>query len=151
MIKNLKKKKAFTLVEVIIVLAIIAIIAAIAIPNLTKVRKESKIKADTQSCETIRRTVLTLITEDTIKVNTSKNIDFDFKYTEGENDAKKDTGKVTGIEQTLDCIAPGKDQDYVEGYFKDIKAPQADGKVDYYVTIKTDGEVVVETKSGTDQ
>lgn len=70
--KNLKKKKkGFTLVEVIIVLAIIAIIAAIAIPNLTQVRKDSKRKADVQTCETIKRTVETLIVDETIKYGTA--------------------------------------------------------------------------------
>ena len=34
-----KKKKAFTLIELIIVLAIMAIIAAIAIPNFMAVRE----------------------------------------------------------------------------------------------------------------
>ncbi|WP_319001033.1 prepilin-type N-terminal cleavage/methylation domain-containing protein [Clostridium algidicarnis] len=64
--KERKKKKGFTLIELIIVLAIIAIIAAIAIPNFTKVRTESKVKADTQSAETIRRITLTLVTDEKV-------------------------------------------------------------------------------------
>ena len=61
-----KKKKAFTLIELIIVLAIMAIIAAIAIPNFMAVRDNSKTNADIQSCETIQRTVSMLVTDETI-------------------------------------------------------------------------------------
>lgn len=46
LLTNLKKKKGFTLIELIIVIAIIAIIAAFAIPNFIRVQNNSKIDAD---------------------------------------------------------------------------------------------------------
>ena len=49
MIKNLKKKKGFTLIELIIVIAILAILAAIALPSLGKITgkaNESAAKAN---------------------------------------------------------------------------------------------------------
>jgi len=61
-----KKKKAFTLIELIIVLAIMAIIAAIAIPNFTAVRDNSKVKADISSCQTIQRAIMILVADGTI-------------------------------------------------------------------------------------
>jgi len=64
---NNKKKKGFTLIELIIVLAVMAIIALIAIPNFTAVRENSKVKADAQSCEMIERTILMLAADETIK------------------------------------------------------------------------------------
>ena len=44
--KQNKKKKGFTLIELIIVIAIIAILAAIAIPNFLSIQRKSKVKAD---------------------------------------------------------------------------------------------------------
>lgn len=66
---NNKKKKGFTLIELIIVLAVMAIIALIAIPNFTAVRDNSKVKADVQSIETVKRTILMLTSDETIKGN----------------------------------------------------------------------------------
>lgn len=39
---NIKSRRAFTLVEIMIVVAIIALLAAIAIPNFVKSRKEAR-------------------------------------------------------------------------------------------------------------
>ncbi len=46
MIKILKNKKGFTLIELIVVMAILAILAAIAIPRFANMRIESAVKAD---------------------------------------------------------------------------------------------------------
>lgn len=141
--KKVGKKKAFTLVEVIIVLAIIAIIAAIAIPNLTKVRTESKRKADTQSAETIRRTVITLITDDTIKIKGTGTITF--------TDVLKADG-TTGTDGVIDTVAldgtgavlaPGKVADDVTSYFVGIKNPQSDGATGFNATIDVGGNVSI--------
>ena len=50
MMKNQsKKKKGFTLIEMIIVIAVMAIIAAIAVPSLSGVKDSVAKKADKQS------------------------------------------------------------------------------------------------------
>lgn len=74
MIKSLnknpkKKKKGFTLIELIIVIAIIAIIAAFAIPNFMKVQNNSKIDADVNTGKTIANVVEVLYTDGTISAS----------------------------------------------------------------------------------
>ncbi|MBU3220787.1 prepilin-type N-terminal cleavage/methylation domain-containing protein [Clostridium algidicarnis] len=123
--KERKKKKGFTLIELIIVLAIVAIIAAIAIPNFTKVRTESKSKADIQSAETIRRITLTLMAEDKVLPG--------------------DTFTVTAGTATKGSTFTGKAED-LGSYFKEVKAPQqdlADEKKNYVVTVDKAGNVKV--------
>ena len=135
MSKNKKNKKGFTLVEVIIVLAIIAIIAAIAIPSLTKVRQESKIKADTQSIESLVRTVNMLITDETIEFNNSA-ITIRIKGNTANKIIVKgavDVGTNTPIANEL------------AAYLIDVEMPQEEGKEDYFITINADGSVKGQT------
>ncbi|MDU7956042.1 MAG: prepilin-type N-terminal cleavage/methylation domain-containing protein [Clostridium perfringens] len=55
--KNIKKKKGFTLIELIIVIAIIAILAAIAIPNFLSIQRKSRVKADIASAKTREKVI----------------------------------------------------------------------------------------------
>jgi len=123
-----KKKKAFTLIELIIVLAIMAIIAAIAIPSFSTVRDNSKIKADKQSIETIKRTVMLLVADETIKPSTANKT------------AVFSTGTPTYVGFTT------AEQTAITGAVSEVKVPQAVGAVNYRITvILTTGDVTVET------
>ncbi len=59
--KKLKKKKGFTLIELIIVIAILGILALIAIPKFGEAQKDAKIKADIATAKTIADTTATLV------------------------------------------------------------------------------------------
>ncbi len=131
---NNKKKKGFTLIELIIVLAVMAIIALIAIPNFAAVRDNSKNKADLQSCETIKRNVLMLVSDETVKVSEKIIV----KVTVAED------GTVTATPDKAEKI---EGENKIQEALKEVKAPQ--GKVgdtdtkatSYEITINPDGSV----------
>ncbi|CAM3777236.1 prepilin-type N-terminal cleavage/methylation domain-containing protein [Clostridium perfringens] len=69
--KQNKKKKGFTLIELIIVIAIIAILAAIAIPNFLAIQRKARVKADIASAKTIYDATSALIAEGKITTDES--------------------------------------------------------------------------------
>jgi len=141
---NNKKKKGFTLIELIIVLAVMAIIALIAIPNFAAVRENSKIKADKQSCETIERTVLMLVSDETVTVSEEVVVTV----------AVAEDGTVAA---SPDKEAKIEGEDKIEEALKEVKAPQGkvgtdkdDAKANAYkITIDTDGKVTATTTATT--
>lgn len=65
-----KKKKGFTLVELIIVIAIIAILAAIAIPKFGQIRENSNVKADIATAKNIQTAVTAAVANGDIDLDT---------------------------------------------------------------------------------
>lgn len=57
------KKKAFTLIELIIVIAVIAVLAAIAIPKFGEVKKRANIKTDIANAKVIADATTILLAE----------------------------------------------------------------------------------------
>lgn len=106
-----KKKKGFTLIELIIVLAVMAIIAAIAVPSYNAIKENATVKADEQSKATVER-VATMLAADgsladdtyTVTFNNNKAVATDSKNAQHKvlTDAlaevkplqSKDSGKV---------------------------------------------------------
>lgn len=113
-------KKAFTLIEVIIVLGIIAVITSIAIPNFTSIRDNSKKKADVQSCEVIKRTVMMLMADDTIDMKENELINFNPKQSNVEGTGL-DADEKTALKEALE----------------DVKEPQSNKEDTYTIALKS--------------
>ena len=125
-----RKKKGFTLIELVIVLAVLAIIALIAIPNFTKVRNDSLDKADQRTAEQIRKIVLMAIADKDIQVKEDN-----YKVT-FHKDGKFNTLSPVGAATVTDLVS-------VNGMLKEVKKPQKNGKENYLIKVTSNGDVSV--------
>lgn len=69
----IRKKKGFTLIELIIVIAIISIIASIAVPNYMSYKEDAKVKADQISAQNIAVAVKVELSKGETAANISRN------------------------------------------------------------------------------
>ena len=127
MLNNKKKKKGFTLIELIIVIAIIAILAAIAIPKFGDIRKNAALKSDVANAKVIANAASALIADGKIEVPVSA---MTININKGDN-----TGGVSGQATAA--------QDYIVKYLQNKPAPESSGYDNYEVGIDTNGNVVV--------
>ena len=121
MLKNLKnkKKKGFTLIELIIVIAIIAILAAVAIPKFSSISKDAKIKSDIANAKTISNAVSALIAE-------------------GEIDTPAPKEGITIVKEG----AEGDALDIVN-YLQNVPTPESISNSHFTVDIDADGNITV--------
>ncbi|MDZ5255065.1 prepilin-type N-terminal cleavage/methylation domain-containing protein [Clostridium sp. LIBA-8841] len=125
--KQNKKKKGFTLIELIIVIAIIAILAAIAIPNFLSIQRKAKVKADVASAKTIYDATSALIAEGQIiapgadkTITLTLNADGIVNGGDGKDDPSTD---------------PGMDAQDLQNYLQTIPLAQSVDKGIFKVTI----------------
>lgn len=148
MLKNIskrKKKKGFTLIELVIVLAVLAIIALIAIPNFTRVRNNAVTQADNTSAEQITNIVQTTVAEGILNPVIGGTLTGNYTITLGFGTNGEFTPlAATGIDNNLTggtTITTAKLADF-NANFIDVKAPQTPEKTGYIVNIdKTNGRV----------
>lgn len=122
MLKNLKnkKKKGFTLIELIIVIAIIAILAAVAIPKFTSISKDAKIKSDIANAKTISNAVSALIADGKINIPAASTVTINVDGAATEGDA-------------LDIV----------NYLQNVPTPESISNSHFTVEIDADGNITV--------
>ncbi|MDU7241560.1 prepilin-type N-terminal cleavage/methylation domain-containing protein [Clostridium sp.] len=120
-LKNKKKKKGFTLIELIIVIAIIAILAAIAIPKFGDVRKDAAKKSDIANAKTIANAATALIADGDLADGTYK----------------------------VDDNTTADNTNLIEGYLQNSPSPKTKGYSEYSVVIAS-GNVTI-TMTGTEK
>ena len=134
---NKKRKRGFTLIELVIVLAVLAIIALIAIPNFTKVRNDSLQKADARTGEQIEKITLMAIANQDIIVPTSGTISVNV----GEK------GKID--KESASMFPSNTEKESYKKMIQEVKKPQVNGKTEYTVIVDDKGSVNVTYSDGT--
>lgn len=131
-----RKKKGFTLIELIIVMAIMAILAAIAIPGFNAIRNNARTKADTQSAETIKRAIMVSVADGTIATKSvERTITITWPSGAKTYTYSPDSGtnEFTTDEKTA-----------ITGALTELNAPQSTTRTNYVITIApTSGDVSV--------
>ena len=96
-----KRKKGFTLIELIIVIAIIAILAAIAIPNFLAIQRKARVKADIATAKNIYDATATMITEGKVYMPTGVGEDTGFSINFANDNSKVNKKNLSYLKSYL--------------------------------------------------
>lgn len=139
--KQNKKKKGFTLIELIIVIAIIAILAAIAIPNFLSIQRKSRVKADIASAKTIYDATSALIAEGKIVPKSTEEVSGSNKVTKNEVFTLKapvDTATEGSVEASGNATDPQAKA--LKSYLQTIPVPKSVDNSNFVVTVSGNEE-----------
>lgn len=150
---NKKKKKAFTLIELVIVLAVLAIIALIAIPNFTRVRNNAVIQADNTSEEQITNIIQTAVAEGILVPANGKKYGIKIAANKAISSVAADAGDGTEGGAIPYNLKFGGGSTVVnatnalQDHLRDIEAPQEAGMKSYKINIAGDGRITTTTSN----
>lgn len=125
---ELKNKKGFTLVELVVVIAILGILSAIAVPRLGGFRESAAQAADKASAATIANTVMLHY----VNVGAPEE-EITFTWSEG-GEATSDKAEEDAINAINAMLVDGNNN---------YPKPQAKGKTNFVAVVDTDGSVKV--------
>lgn len=121
---QLKAKKGFTLVELIIVIAIIAILAAVAIPKFGEIKNNSNKASDIANAKNISMAVAKAIAEDKVDYSTA----------------------IAGA--ALNSVGGANIEEQIDGITKDTKLKTKGYTTETFVVdVTTEGNVIVKSSS----
>ena len=131
-----RKKKGFTLIELIIVLAIMSIIAAIAIPSLNGVKENAKAKADERSSDVISRSITVLVADETIPEGSVGTIKITPEHGTGTSKTTNVIAELKVANVDIDSTKKSAIERAVENALRDIKRPQSSNKSIFVVSLR---------------
>jgi type IV pilus assembly protein PilA len=145
--KMLKENKGFSLVELLIALLIMAVIAGTAITLFGGVLDSSKVGADRETAEAIKRAILTYM-------NATNDTDFSCIEITTTNDSNELIAKLAA-KVTIDASTTGADANDLHGtygpFLEDPNVvPQQTGKTGWDINIIIDSQII-EVQAGSNQ
>lgn len=140
---NLKSKKGFTLVELIIVIAILGIIALIAVPNLTGVQKRSQVNADIRTAEEIGKAVRIWLTDGTLNETRDRESYIDDGFIELSKMTKTDVGNTRSASTSDNGL-----ENYVSLTYEPNNNNASGKSLAFYITLKNNKVVVAIHEAG---
>jgi prepilin-type N-terminal cleavage/methylation domain len=123
-----KKKKGFTLVELIIVIAIIAILAAIAIPKFGEITKKSNVTADIATAKNLSGIAAQAVTDNQNLLGTNSGTDTTKTAIAGKLDGGTDNWPTTKVTKKAFVVTIESNGDITVGDGTDEIYPKANGK-----------------------